>query len=319
MPFISAAMRIGRQLSSPLCVGIAFFVVAAITVSFARFTSGVAMVWLAGALLAGRLIDVPERRWGPWLVLCGLANIVATGFFGMGWTASVPLAVINLAEAAGAALIWRRITRAFWPDETLEWLVSFYIGIGLSVPLVSGGAAALVAWYISDLPPMENFSHWIIGHSLGMLACLPLFRFFFWRMVRGRSLLPRAERWPFAFFVLGSFSVLTVAIFLLELRALLVFPLLFIVVGAAMLEQSIIVLLPVLLMAIGGTMTALEFGPIANMDFEYGDRMQFFQLYVAVSVLGALPVSIERYRRLNELRQMRERIAALEGRNAPVY
>ncbi|MCY1671883.1 MASE1 domain-containing protein [Novosphingobium sp. SL115] len=306
-------------MSSPLFVAIAFFAVATLTVSFARFSGGVAMVWLAGALLAGRLTDVPERRWGPWLVLCGLASVMATGFFGIGWAASVPLAIINIAEAAGAAFIWRRITRAFWPDETLEWLVSFYIGIGLTLPLLSGGSAALVAWLTNGLPPMENFTHWIIGHSLGMIACLPLFRFFFWRMSRGRSFLPSADRWPLAILMFGTFSLLTIAVFLLDMRALLVFPLLFIVVGAAVLEQSIIALLPVLLIAIGGTMTALEFGPIAVMDFEYGDRMQFFELYVAVAVLGALPVSIERQRRMIELRQMRQRIAKLEEQGASAY
>lgn len=312
-------MRIGRQLASPLFVAIAFFVLTSLTVAFARFTGGVAMVWLGGALLAGRLTDVPEHKWGPWLLLSGIANVIATGFFGMGWAPAVPLALINMAEAAGAAFVWRRITRAFWPEETLEWVVSFYIGIGLTLPLASGALGAMVAWLIKDLPPMENFSHWIIGHSLGLLACLPVFRFFYWRMSRGRSFLPKSEHWPFAFTIMGAFTVLTVSIFLLELRALLVFPMLFVVVGATMLEQSIVALLPVLLIIIGGTMTAMDFGPIARMDFEYGDRIQFFQLYVAVTVLGALPVSIERHRRLTELRRMRDRIASLEKSSAAFY
>lgn len=315
----TAVMRIFRLLSSPIGVGLVFFAFAALTVSFARFTGGVAMVWIAGAQLAGRLVVMPEKRWGPWLLTCSLASVTATGLFGLGWAAAVPLAVINVAEAAAAAMITRRITLAFWPDETLEWVAGFYIGIGLIIPLVSGAFATMVADLTNNAPFLENFTHWIIGHSLGLITCLPVFHFIYSRWSRGRNCLPSAEHWPFAAMVLGGFALLTTAVFLLDMRALLVFPLLFVVVGSAMLEEALIAAMPVALILIGGALTAFEQGPIALMDVAYGDRIQFFQLYVGVTVLAALPISCERSRRLAELRRMRERLAELEALEPSSY
>lgn len=294
-------------------MAVTFFVLASTTVHFARFSGGVAMVWVAGAMLAGRLIVLPERQWTPWLLWSGVASVMVTGLYGLGWLAAVPFAVVNVAEAAAAALIWRRITEAFWPDETVEWLAAFYIGIGLSIPLASGGVATLVAWAFVGLPPVENFLHWIVGHALGLIACLPVFTFIYRRAERGRSILPSAEALPVSLLVLFCFALLTGLVFVLDMRALLVFPLLFFVVGTAVLEEETVVFFPILLILIGGTLTGLDMGPIAQMDVDYGDRIQFFQLYVGVAVLAALPISCERTRRLQELRVMRERLALFEG------
>lgn len=306
-------MRLTRFLSSPVGVAIVFFALASLTVSFARFSGGVAMIWIAGAQLAGRLVVIPEQRWGPWLIACALASALATGLFGMGWAAAFPLALINIAEAAGAALIMRRISIAFWPEETLEWLAGYYIGIGLIIPLATGGAASLVATLTTDAPVLDNFTHWIIAHSLGLIACLPVFRFGYWRLLRGRSFFPSRETLPHAALVLGMFGLLTTVVFILDMRALLVFPLLFLVVSSAIVEEAMVAAMPVVLIAIGGTLTALGKGPIALMDIAYGDQIQFFQLYVGVSVLGGLPVASERSRRLAELGRVHERLAELEA------
>ena len=305
-------MRLSRFLASPIGVALAFFVLAALTVNFARFTGGIAMVWIAGAQLAGRLVIMPLQRWGPWLIACAIASLLATGLFGMGWAAAAPMALINVAEAAAGAMFVRRISISFWPNETLEWVAGYYIGIGLMIPLISGALATIFAGLFIQAPALETFTHWIIAHSLGLLTCLPIFRFAYWRWSRGRNCLPHAENWPFAAMVLGAFAMLTAVVFVLDMRALLVFPLLFLVVGSAMLEEALVAAMPVVLILIGGTLTILEMGPIALMDVAYGDQIQFFQLYVGVAVLAALPVACERSRRLAELRQMRDKLARLE-------
>lgn len=311
-------MRIARLLASPAGVSLTYLALAAGSVTFARFTGGVAMVWIASAMLAGRLLHLPEHRWGPWLVSSAVASALATALWGFGWAAALPLAVINVAEAASAAIIWRRIAKAFWPHETLEWIASFYIGIVLTVPLLSGAAGAFTAWVIYGQPVVENFTRWIIGHSLGLLACLPVFHYIYSRLGRGRSFLPPREMFPQTTLVVGAFVLITVAVFSLDMRPLLVFPLIYIVVCAATQPSAILTLLPVLLMTIGGVMTFSGLGPIAAMDWSMGDRLQFFQLYVAVTVLTALPLQCERAKRVLEMRNMRERIAELESQHPVV-
>lgn len=305
-------MRLAHFLAGPISSAIAYAALAYGSVHFGRFTGGVAMVWVASALLAGRLVHVPLREWGDWLVPCGVASAVVTGFYGLGWACAVPFAIINMAEAAAVALIWRWITKAFWPHDILEWVVSFYIGIGLTVPLVTGGFASLSAWLLLGQPPIENFTRWIIGHALGLVACLPVFHFMYLRLARGRSFLPPTQQWPLAALVFGSFTLVTVLVFALDMRALLVFPLVFLVIASSLVPAAITTLMPLLLIAIGGTMTVMGHGPIAGMDVAFGDRIQFFQLYVGVTVLAALPLSCERHRRIIEKREMEARIAQLE-------
>ncbi len=67
------------------------------------------------------------------------------------------------------------------------------------------------------------------------------------------------------------------------------------------------------------SLTILEMGPIAMMDVAYGDRIQFFQLYVGVTVLAGLPIACERSRRLAELQRMQERLERLEARELSPY
>lgn len=311
-------MRLARFFACPAGVSLTYFAAATGPIAYARFTGGVATVWIASALLAGRLLHLPEHRWGPWMVGSAAASVVATGIIGLGWAAALPFALINVAEAAAAAVIWRRITRAFWPHETLEWVASFYVGIALTVPLLSGAAAAFTTWVLLGQPVIDNFTRWILGHSLGLIACLPVFHFVYGRLGRGQSFLPPAAMLPLAVLVVGLFVVLTITVFMLDMRALLVFPLVFLVVCAAMMPGAIVTLLPLLLILIGGGMTVAGWGPIAEMDLPLADRVQFFQLYVGVAVLTALPLSCERSRRVAELRQMRARILELEENHPPV-
>ncbi|MFY7836086.1 MAG: MASE1 domain-containing protein [Novosphingobium sp.] len=312
-------MRIARLLACPAGVSLTYFALAAGSIAFGRFTGGVAMAWIASAVLAGRLLHLPEHRWMPWLVGSGIASFIATGLWGFGWLAAFPFAIINILEAIGAAIIWRRITKAFWPYETLEWIASFYVGIGLTIPLLSGGAAASTAWVVHGQPVIDNFTRWIIGHSLGLLACLPVFHFIYGRLGRGRSFLPPRDMLPLTALVVGTFVLLTVTVFSLDMRALLVFPLVYLVVCSATVPSAILTQLPLLLIMIGGGMTVAGMGPIAGMDWPMGDRVQFFQLYIGVTVLTSLPLQCERAKRVLEMRKMRARIVELENQSQAVF
>jgi integral membrane sensor domain MASE1 len=305
-------MRLARSLAGPFSTAIAYFALAFGAVAFGRFSGGIAMVWIASALLAGRLVHLPVGLWPRWVIPCGLVSTIVTGYFGLGWPSAIPLALINMAEAVAVALAWRRITEAFWPHDILEWVTSFYLGIGLTIPLFTGFLASLVAWLALGQPPIENFTHWIIGHALGLVACLPVFHYVYHRLGRGRSFLPPASQLPLATLVFGTFMLVTGLVFSLDMRALLVFPLVFLMISSALVPAAITTLMPLLLIGLGGIMTVMGHGPIAGMDIAFGDRIQFFQLYVGVSVLAALPLSCERHRRIIEMQEMQDRIARLE-------
>lgn len=106
-------MRLARTLAGPACTAIAYFALAFGAVAYGRFAGGVAMVWVATALLAGRLVHLPVRLWHRWVVPCVIVSTIATGYFGLGWPAAVPLAFVNMGEALAVVLIWRRISEAF--------------------------------------------------------------------------------------------------------------------------------------------------------------------------------------------------------------
>ena len=91
-----------RGILLPALIGLAYFAAVAFSCRFGRPDGGVAMAWVAGAMLAACLLVLPRAAWPRVLAASGLANVVAGGWFGLGWAAAPWLTLANLAEAIAA-------------------------------------------------------------------------------------------------------------------------------------------------------------------------------------------------------------------------
>lgn len=260
-----------------------------------RYGGGIAMVWVGGAVLAGRLVDTRDDMWPATLACCVVTNALATGLIGLGWVAAVPLAIVNVAEAGAAALIFRALLRSCWPRDSLELVTGYYLGIGLVVPLCGAIMGTLVFARVFPSHVPHSFFHWFIGHAVGLILASPL-AIVIWRIAAGRIRVAPEEGLSIAL-QLGAMALLTYAVFTQSSYAALALPLVFTAFVAWYGNAVVATSLPVVLGVIGGRLSRAGHGPFQMLDVPIGDRMQLFALYASVATLCALPLICERVAR----------------------
>jgi len=296
-------MDIKRSFMAPAITSLLYFVGAALSVHYSRFSGGVAMIWISTAILAGRLLVIRRMRWPATLAGCFVASVLATGLAGLGWLAALPLGLVNIAEALAAAVILRRLFATCWPDEPFELVAGYYLATGVMVPALSAIVAGLVTSIIAGLPFEANLYRWFVGHAVGLVTVLPFAAYVAWAVRNGQRLIPRGKGLPSAL-IAGTMILLTFGVFSQPFRGLMVLPLVFTMFTAMWAEAVMALLLPVILALVGGVLTIHGLGPLMGLDVEAGDRIQAFQLFVAVTMLCTLPIVVEQERRRRQIAEL---------------
>lgn len=278
----------------------AYFGCAAASIVFTRFQGGFAHLWLATGVLTASLAATPRRHWWALLTLAAVASIAATMAYGLGGRLAVPLAAINLLEAAIGAWLLRR-TQA--TPNTLDSLSStghFLLAVGFIAPAIGAALGAVTAFTAGSASIPHNWLVWFSGHSLGSITCTPLVLLLFkgeWgKWVRRITPQRRNE----AFMLYAIFTATTVYSFY-QLHL----PLLFLPLGPLTLicfrHDRVLPALSVLTLAIIGVMfTSIDRGPLALVSAQTGERLQFLQFYLASVIVTILPVTAD----LNERRRL---------------
>jgi diguanylate cyclase (GGDEF)-like protein/PAS domain S-box-containing protein len=295
-------MKFSLLPTAPVCLG--YFVAAGLTIAFTRFGDGFATLWLATSYLTALLATRRRRYWLPICLGCGAASVLATGLVGLGWTAAVPLALVNIAEAALAAhLIRRRVAASTM--ESLNWFGSFLLRIGIVAPATGATFGSLVASFTDGADYLSGWTTWYVGHALGALTFTPLALL----VARGEFsgwLRTLHRRWREPALLVTMFVAATLFSFGQSRWPLLFFPL-----GPLMLicfrhDRALAALSVALLGGIGGILTACDLGPIALASQDVRSSLQFFQFYLASVVITILPVTADLRNRKNLVRALRE-------------
>ncbi len=285
-------------------LGLTYFVVSSLTVSLTRFDGGIAFIWIASSLLIADLVSRPRRQWLWSLVPCGVASFAATGLFGFGWSMAAPFVIINLGEGLTAAWLLRRYGRGRRPLGSLSWLMQFVMAVGVVAPLMGASVAALAMSSIGK-PAGVAFVNYFTGHALGNITFMPLALFVvggnFGQFVKGLQRRQWSERIGLMAFVLATCLV----VFLQVSLPLLFVPVLPIILIAFRLGRSGAAIGIVILALVGGAATLAGLGPIQLIDVPIGGQLQFFQFYLAATVLTVLPVAADLQNRSGLLRAMR--------------
>ena len=300
-------------LSRHLILGIAYFAAAALTVSLTRYDGGVAFLWIASAFLIAELVVRRRRSWiGP-LAACALASGAATGLFGLGWSLAPLFVAINLIEACVAASILNPKARRSDALGSLSWLFRFVAAVGLAAPLAGAVLAAAVLW-TTGKPPMATLLNYFAGHALGNVTFTPLALLVargnlgkLFREARRRAALESAS-------LLILVLVVSLIVFQQSSFPLLFLPVLPIILVTFRLGRGGAAVAIVLLALVGGGSTIAGLGPIQLVDASLGTQVQYFQFYLAATVLTVLPVAsdLENRRRLHRaLRVSEERYRLL--------
>lgn len=298
-------MRLAFRLARQLPLALVYFSVAGLAVAFTRFQGGFAFLWAASAILVAALIRLPRRQWGPALAGCGLASVLATGLWGLGWAAAPYFAAVNLVEAYVAAWLMRQGREAGRALESLNWLMRFVLAVGIAAPLAAGLLAT--CWIAPTGQPLtSNFLSFFFGHSLGNLAFTPLALLVIGRRARQSSWKALRRRSRDAVVLLPLLMVITLTVFRQEQMPLLFLPILPVMLIAFRTGREGAALAIALLAIVGGAMTATGHGPTLLVSGGLGFRLLFFQFYLATTVLTVLPLTADLQHRRRLHRRVRE-------------
>lgn len=297
-------MTIARILP-PVLLGSAYFAAAAFAVLLTRYEGGVACLWIATSVLAADLMSKPRRHWLPSIIACAIASTVVTSVWGLGIKLAFPFTIMNVAEAVVAAWLFRRFGTVRRPLGSLGWLLHFVASLGLAAPLVAAVLGATAA-SLGGMEFAKTFVTVATGHALGNLTFTPIFLLL--TAANRKSLRRELGRRDVAETVaLLMLAIVTSSlVFNQESFPLLFLPILPIILIAFRVGRGGVAMSIAMLAMIGGLATANGLGPIHLIDGSFAEHMQFFQFYLAATVLTILPVTADLANRSRMHRKMRE-------------
>lgn len=274
-------------------LAVAYFAVAAITISYTRYHGGVALVWGATAVLLAHLVNRPSSNWLRAALVCAVCGAAATTMFGLGREAALPFALINVAEAVVGAALLRRLHPGPSRFESLRE-ISVFIGVaGIVMPAICGLFAGMVIHSMIGGPFWGNWRDFFTGHALGTITFTPLFMLISSGNLRAWAAGADRREWMAASACFAAIALATLAAFLQSTAPLLFLPSLPIVVAVFRIGRLGAALGAVLLAVIAITCTVSGYGPIEAMETDRGLEAQFLQAYLACIVLTALPTAAE--------------------------
>ena len=269
-----------------------YFVVTSATIYATRFSGGLALVWLGTGILTGLLVYIPYTLWPRTLAYFTAASVCATTLFGFGPRPAVPLALVNVAEAAAIALVLRKACPRLDFLEDYRSFAIFAVTAGLAGPALAAIPGALVVVTLAiDGAWLESFRLWIAGHGVGTLLVLPLAmlvaRGSFMRLVRAAPVRSIVE-----LVLMGAATITVTLLSLLESELPTLFVPVVPLIAACLLFGWIGGAVALLcIVATSSTMLAMGVGQVTGIEGGMTVQALYLQFYFVVLMFLALPVS----------------------------
>ncbi len=285
-------MRSHLTIRRMILPGVVYGVAAAFSIGLTRAGGGVAMFWIATAMLVPLLGAWPVRLWWPTLAACWVASVVATGTIGFGWELSPFLATANCTEAVIGALLLRRVNRRFPSYLSLPWM-GWALAAGVLVaPLFSGViATAAIVWF-KDLSASRVFTDWMISHGMGFVCVFPIAGLLIQARLLHRSILPPPEKRGVAAASFAAVIVAGTVCFGQSTVPLLFLPILVLMYVMVFTDLTVSALALFVLVIMGVGSALLGIGPLRLMSIEQADRFLFLQFYIVCMALPAIPIAL---------------------------
>ncbi|MFZ6819634.1 response regulator [Undibacterium sp. Ji22W] len=156
-----------------LTIGVAYFILATISIYFSKEVGNVAHFWYANALGIACLLQFQHReKWQLTFVLT-IANFFANWTMGNPWWLSIAFVIPNVIEMLVAAWLAVRLKVQLEFDQSPDAMLRFV----LAVCLLPSGIGALIGAGILTLLDFAPFSvvfpTWFVSSSVGTISLLP--------------------------------------------------------------------------------------------------------------------------------------------------
>jgi diguanylate cyclase (GGDEF)-like protein/PAS domain S-box-containing protein len=277
------------QIIAALILGATFFTVAYTALAITRWSTDLASIWPPNAIVLFYLLTAPRQRWPLPIAAVWLSGTLANWLAGgMPLPLSAIYGVANCIEALVVATSLGAWNHRRVDLESLGDLSRFVVGTTLGSAAGATIATAATSLFLpTDIS--EVWSSWFVSTLLGMLIVAPILLIGWSSLGQVRALSRRdsiegsaalvlvglvgafvfaQDRWSLFFVLQPPMLVVT-----FRLRGL----------GAA--------LSTLVLAAIGTAAAVLGTGPFAQLDGGFSERIALLQLFLAVTVLTALPTA----------------------------
>lgn len=271
-----------------LLLGLAFFAVAWGALEVTRWSTDLASIWPPNALVLFFLLAAPRRHWPMPLAAAAFAGMLANLIAGTPALLSAIYGVANIVEALIVATslgAWRgrRVDL-----ESLGDLSRFVFGATLG-SAVSATIATVAASGFGPIVFQDVWSSWFVSTLLGMLIVAPIL-LIGWGSLRHLNALSRRDS------IEGSAALVLVGLVGAFVFAQDHWPLFFVLqppmlVVTFRLRGLGAALSTLVLAAIGTAAAVMGTGPFALVEGGFNERVALLQLFLAVTVLTALPTA----------------------------
>jgi diguanylate cyclase (GGDEF)-like protein/PAS domain S-box-containing protein len=286
-------------------LGIGYFGLAVLAVTYLRLENAVSFAWPAGALLLVGLSELPLARWRATLLTCGVAGICALRLGGIGWTNAILSSTGDIAEVLLAARLLHYLAHFDHPVDSPRWIARYFVVLTLIAPLPAALIAAALGLSAGSSPAWHIFRDNMVGHGLGLLLGVPPFSKLARTVSRGTFRLKR-ERVLRAALCIAAIALVTAISGAFPGVSLLFAPILLLALIAVWERSATVGISMVVLAAIMTTLTWCGSGPLAAMPGPLAAKLHFLQFYLMTSaiVISVITSLITRQRR--DLRRLRD-------------
>lgn len=269
-------------------VAFAYFLCAVGAIAFTRLSGNVALLWIANGVLIAALLTRPATERPLHIASCFAASVAASVAVSPYTTLSPMFAVANVAEALLAWALLHRFRADARIFLSLRALAGFVAAAGVVAPLVVGIMPGAILALYQGGDPWVMWMNWGIGHGLGALIGTPIALL----AMAGTTYRDRMSD-PAAIPRMIGIGLLMVAVTCLcfaQTRLPLLFVPILPLIAATMAFRVAGATLGVFLIAvIGAGFTVAGMGPLELIDGSRAFQLQFFQFYLAVLFLIAVP------------------------------
>ncbi|WP_238474100.1 sensor domain-containing diguanylate cyclase [Altericroceibacterium spongiae] len=270
----------------PVVAGFAYYVLAFVSLHFARGDEGIVTVWPASGLFVAALLLAREKVLRFSIVgAISIASTVSNMSAGTPLDAALGFTICNLSEALLVSwLIFHGRRRPFSFNDISD--------VGrFALASVTGAlwSACFVALILRDWN-IGFFVSWFTTVTLGIMIVTPVVVLVA-RSATARNLKITTEQFVRAVCYLLLVLAVSCAVFLQSRFPLLFVPLFTVLIATYRLGALGAATSVCIIAAVGSVATALGLGPIHLIDGNYETAVLFFQFYLLTLLASALPLS----------------------------
>jgi diguanylate cyclase (GGDEF)-like protein/PAS domain S-box-containing protein len=279
-----------RHLVAIAATGLTALLLALLAIELTRLRGGVALLWGANAPLLAVMMLVPPRRWAGHIFAYAAGACIAMLIASPLAHSAALLTLINVGEITLAAVLLRRWHATETLLRTPSSIALLVLAAGIVAPTIGGApAAAITAWSLG-VPFAVTWLDWILAHGLGNLIFTPLAMLVVQRDI-GSTRFRRDWGMLPAVAIVALIATTTYLVFAQSRLPLLFVPVLPLLIATFAYQRIGAAVGMVIIAMVGGLLTIDGTGPVMLIKAGEATRLQFFDFYLAVLFLVALPVA----------------------------